>query len=86
MKKQWFIKNKVVAQLVVASLDKALLIPHNDVIQPIFGIKDGDNVSMLQSQQHPMSFTKFMPPSHNMFPTHVNGHCRIICASTKLLS
>jgi hypothetical protein len=74
-----------VAQLVVASLDKALLTPHNDVIQPIFGIKEGDNVSMVQSQ-HQMSFTKFMPPSHNMFPTHVNGHCRIICASTKLSS
>lgn len=86
MKKQWFIKNKVVARLVVASLDKALLIPHNDVVQPIFGIEDGDNVSMVQSQQHLMSFTKFMPPSRNMFPTHVNGHCKIICGSAQLLS
>jgi hypothetical protein len=44
MKKQGFIKNKVMAQLVVASVDEISWIPHIDVISPTFEGDDGDNV------------------------------------------
>jgi len=36
MKRQGFIKNKVMAQLVVASANKTSWIPHIDVISPTF--------------------------------------------------
>jgi len=44
MKKQSFIKNKIMARLVVANVDKVNRIPHTDVISPIFEGDDGDNV------------------------------------------
>jgi hypothetical protein len=44
MKKQGFIKNKVMAQLVVASANKVNRIPHIDVISPTFEGDDGDDV------------------------------------------
>jgi hypothetical protein len=44
MKKQGFIKNKVMAQLVVASANKTSWIPHIDVISPTFEGDDGDDV------------------------------------------
>ncbi len=52
MKKQGFIKNKVMAQLVVASVDEISWIPHIDVISPTFEGDDGDNVWGLWSQHH----------------------------------
>jgi hypothetical protein len=53
MKRQGFIKNKVMAQPMVASVDKTSRIPHNDVISPTFEGDDGDNVWLVRSQQHP---------------------------------
>jgi hypothetical protein len=44
MKKQGFIKNKVMAQLVIVSVDKVNRIPHTDVISPTFEGDDGDDV------------------------------------------
>jgi hypothetical protein len=44
MKRQGFIKNKVMAQLVVASVNKTSWIPHIDVIPPTFEGDDGDDV------------------------------------------
>jgi hypothetical protein len=44
MKRQGFIKNKIMAQLVVASVDKANWIPHIDVIPLTFEGDDGDDV------------------------------------------
>jgi hypothetical protein len=44
MKNQGFIKNKVMAQLVMANVDKASQIPHIDVISPPFERDDGDDV------------------------------------------
>jgi len=44
MKRQGFIKNKVMAQLVVASANKTSWIPHIDVISPTFEGDDGDDV------------------------------------------
>jgi hypothetical protein len=44
MKRQGFIKNKVMAQLVVASVDKVNQIPHTNVISPTFERDDGDDV------------------------------------------
>jgi hypothetical protein len=43
MKRQGFIKNKVMARLVVASVDKTSWIPHTDVISPTFEGDDDDN-------------------------------------------
>jgi hypothetical protein len=40
------------AQLVVASVDKASWIPHTDVISPTFEGYDGDDVWWVQSQRH----------------------------------
>jgi hypothetical protein len=44
MKKQSFIKTKVMAWLVVVSVDKAGRIPHTDVISCTFENDDGDDV------------------------------------------
>ncbi len=44
MKKQRFIKNKVMAQLVVANVNKANWIPLIHVISSTFEGDDGDNV------------------------------------------
>ncbi len=52
MKRQGFIYNKVMVQLVVASVDKASRIPHINVIPPTFEGDDGDNLWWVQSQQH----------------------------------
>jgi hypothetical protein len=44
MKRQGFIKNKVMARLVVVSVDKTNQIPHTNVISPTFEGDDGDDV------------------------------------------
>jgi hypothetical protein len=44
MKRQGFVKNKVMAQLVVASINKVSWIPHTDMIPPTFEGDDGDNL------------------------------------------
>jgi len=44
MKKQRFLKNKVIAQLMVENVDKANWIPHIDVISPTFEGDDGADV------------------------------------------
>jgi hypothetical protein len=49
MKRQRFIKKKVMAQLVVASVDKANRTPHTDVISPTFEGDDGDDVWWVQN-------------------------------------
>ncbi len=43
-KRQGFIKNKVMARLVMASVNKASRIPHTDVIPPTFEGDAGDDV------------------------------------------
>jgi len=52
MKKQRFIKNKVMAQLVVANVDEACWISHINVISPTFEGNDGDDVWQVRSQHH----------------------------------
>ncbi len=52
MKRQGFIKNKVMAQLVMASVDKVSQIPNIDVISPTFEGDDDDDVWQVQSQHH----------------------------------
>ncbi len=52
MKKQGFIKNKVMVQLVVANVDEACWISHINVISPTFEGNDGDDVWQVQSQHH----------------------------------
>ncbi len=44
MKSQRFIKNKVMARLVMANVDKTNWIPHADMISPTFEGDDGDDV------------------------------------------
>jgi hypothetical protein len=44
MKRQGFIKNKVMSQLVVANVDKSNQIPHIDVISLTFEGEDGSDV------------------------------------------
>ncbi len=48
MKSQGFIKNKVMARLVMVSVDKVSRIPHTDVISPPFEKDDGDDVWWVQ--------------------------------------
>jgi hypothetical protein len=62
MKKQGFIKNKVMAQLVVANVDKASWIPHINVISSTFEGDDGDNVWWVQNQHHPSVTYKIHAP------------------------
>ncbi len=52
MKRQGFIKNKVMARLVVVSVDKTNQIPHTNVISPTFEGDDGDDVWLVWSQHH----------------------------------
>ncbi len=52
MKRQGFIKNKVMAWLVVASVDKVSWIPHINVISPTFEGDDGDGVWWVRRQHH----------------------------------
>jgi hypothetical protein len=51
-KKQGFIKNKVMVQLLVANVDKASWISHINVIPPTFERDDGGDVWQVQSQHH----------------------------------
>jgi hypothetical protein len=44
MKKERFIKNKVMVQLVMTSIDKINGIPHTNVIPPTFERNDGDKL------------------------------------------
>jgi hypothetical protein len=52
MKRQGFIKNKAMARLVMASVDKVNQTPHTDVISPTFEGDDGDDVWQVRSQHH----------------------------------
>ncbi len=85
MKKQGFIKNKVMIWLVVASVDKNSQIPHTDVISLTFEEEDGDNVWQVWNQHHLMLLTIFVPLSPSMQVALVNGHFKAIFASIKLL-
>jgi hypothetical protein len=49
MKKQGFIKNNVMAWLVMASFDKAIQIPRIDMISPIFEGDDANDVWQVRS-------------------------------------
>jgi hypothetical protein len=62
MKKQGFIKNKVMQQHVVASVDKANWISHTNVISPTFEGDDGDDVWRVRSQHHPSVTYKIRAP------------------------
>ncbi len=62
MKRQGFIYNKVMVQLVVTNVDKASWIPHTNVIPPTFEGDDGDNLWWVQSQQHPNVIYKICAP------------------------
>jgi len=84
MKTLSFIKNKVMAWPVVASVDKASRIPHTNVISPTFEGDDGDDVWQVRSQYHP-SVTRFVPLSPSMQVALVNGHGKATFASIKLL-
>jgi hypothetical protein len=53
MKRWRFIKNKIVAQLVVTSVEKTLLIPHTNVIHHALVGEDNVNAWMVRSQPHP---------------------------------
>jgi hypothetical protein len=53
MKKERFIKNKVMVWLVMTSIDKINGIPHTNVIPPTFEGNDGDKLQWVWSQQHP---------------------------------
>jgi hypothetical protein len=44
MKIQGFVKNKVMAQLVMVNIDKVNQIPHINVIPPIFEGDNGDDL------------------------------------------
>ncbi len=66
MNMQGFMKNKVMAWLVVANVDKTNQIPHTNVISPTFEGDDGDDVWRVWSQHHfgviyniHASFTKY---------------------------
>jgi hypothetical protein len=84
MKKQGFIKNKVMAQLVVASVDKVNWIPHSDVIPLTFKGDDGDDVWQVQSH-HRRGVIRYVPLSLNTQVAFANGHCKASFASIKLL-
>lgn len=81
MKRQGFIKNKVMAQFMVASVEKAFMIPHINVIYPTpMLVHESCKTNTIL-----VSFTIFMPLSSNMHFAHASGHCATICESTKLL-
>jgi hypothetical protein len=81
MERQGFIKNKVLAQFMVAIVEKAFMIPHIDVIWPIPMLVH----EWCKTNTILVSFIIFMPLSLNMHLAHASGHCATICASTKLL-
>jgi hypothetical protein len=57
-----FIKNKVMARLMVANVDKTNQIPHTDVISPTFEGDDVDDVWWVQSQHHLGAIYKIHAP------------------------
>jgi hypothetical protein len=68
MKRQRFIYNKVMVQLVAISIDKTTRIPHTNVIPPTFERDDGDNLWWVQNQQHLDVIYKIRAP----FTTYAN--------------
>jgi hypothetical protein len=72
MKMPRFIKNKVMARLVVASVDKASQIPHANVISPAFEGDDGDDVWQVRSQHHPSVTYKI----HAFFTKYESCTCK----------
>jgi len=62
MKRQGFIKNKVMARLVMANVNKDSWIPHIDVISPTFEGDDSDDVWWVQNQHHPRITYKIHAP------------------------
>jgi hypothetical protein len=84
MKRQGFIKNKVMARLMVANVDKTSWIPHIDVISPTF---EGMMVMMFgRCETNTMVLLKrSMPLSPSMQVAFTNGHHEATFASIKLL-
>jgi len=62
MKRQGFIKNKVIMWLVMASVKKVSWNPHTDVLPPTFEGDDGDDLWRPQSQEHPIVAHKICAP------------------------
>jgi hypothetical protein len=85
MKREGFIKNKVMAWLVVASVDKTNRIPHTDLISPTFKGDDGDNVWGCETNTILVLLTRSVPLSLSRQVTFVNGHCEATFANIKLL-
>jgi len=71
MKRQGFIKNKVMVWLVVANVEKVSLIPYINVFPPTFEGDDGDDLWWVRSQQHFCVTYKIHAP----FTEYVNGTC-----------
>jgi hypothetical protein len=85
MKRQGFIKNKVMVWFVVASVGKANQIPHTTMIPPTFEEDDGDNVWQCEVNAILALLTRSMPFSPSTQVALANGHCEAIFASIKLL-
>ncbi len=85
MKKQGFIKNKVMAQLVVASVDKVSWFhtsmwfhpPLRGMMVMVFGECEANTILVL--------LTRSMPLSSNMQIALTNGHCETTFVNIKLL-
>ncbi len=71
MKKQGFIKNKVMVRLMVANVGKTSQIPHTNVIPPTFEGDDGDHVWRVQSQHHPSVTLQYPCPFHLLHKLHL---------------
>jgi hypothetical protein len=85
MKRQGFVKNKVMAWLVEANVDKVNLIPHTNVISSTF---EGMMVTMFggcNANTILVLFIRSMPLSLSMQIALANGHYEAIFASIKLL-
>jgi hypothetical protein len=85
MKRQGFIKNKVMIQLVVVNIDKINYIAHTNVIPPTF---EGMIVMICckcEANNILVLLTRFMPLSPNTQVAFANGHYEAIFTSIMLL-
>jgi len=71
MKKQGFIKSKVMVWLVVANVEKVSQILYINVFPPTFEVDDGDNLWWVWSQQHLGVTYKIHAP----FTKYISGTC-----------
>ncbi len=85
MKKCDFINNKVVQRILVASVHKAKLITHINVIQLTLEGENNVNAWKVRNQTHLNVIYNLNSPFIDMHPSHASGHCVGIYASTKLL-